>query len=161
MSIPKRRQAIMDELNEASQKIGNLTILFTNALASRVGLSATEFECLSLLREGPLPAGRLAELCGLTTGAVTGLVDRLEKAGYAERLSDRQDRRRVLVAHKKDLQFEKRATELYGPLGDAFSELAEKYSLADLEVILGYLHDSNAMLERLTADFHRQANEAA
>jgi DNA-binding MarR family transcriptional regulator len=157
MSTPTPgRKALVHELDEASQRCGNLTILFTNALASRVGLSATEFECLSLLGDGPLPAGRLAELCGLTTGAITGLVDRLEKVGYAERQADPHDRRRVLVALKNGEVLRQKASALYVPLGLAFNELADQYSVQDLSTILGYMHGVNAMMEAQITAMHKQ-----
>ncbi|MGH9222886.1 MAG: MarR family winged helix-turn-helix transcriptional regulator [Acidimicrobiales bacterium] len=66
--------------------------------SKRLGLHPTAWECLSLLFEhGSMPAGRLAELTGLTTGAITGLVDRLEEAGFVVRGRDRDDRRKVIV----------------------------------------------------------------
>ena len=63
-----------------------------------VGLNATDLGalCLLLLR-GPTPAGRLAELTGVTTGAITGVVDRLEKGGFVRREADQADRRKVIV----------------------------------------------------------------
>ena len=74
------------------------SVLFRQALADRVGLNATDLACAGILSEsGRLTAGRLAEVTGLTTGAVTGVVDRLERAGYVRRTSDPEDRRRVIV----------------------------------------------------------------
>jgi DNA-binding MarR family transcriptional regulator len=63
-----------------------------------VGVSPTDLGALCLLLlHGPAPAGRLAELTGLTTGAVTGVVDRLEKGGFVHREVDPADRRKVIV----------------------------------------------------------------
>ena len=65
----------------------------------RAGLHASDFGALCLLLlHGPAPAGRVAELTGLTTGAVTGVIDRLEKAGFVHRELDPADRRKVIVA---------------------------------------------------------------
>ena len=67
-------------------------------VAAAVGLNPTDLGCLCLLLlHGPSPAGRLAELTGLTTGAVTGVIDRLELAGFAQRVPDASDRRKVIV----------------------------------------------------------------
>jgi DNA-binding MarR family transcriptional regulator len=67
--------------------------------AEAVGLNPSDLGCLCLLLlHGPSPAGRLAELTGLTTGAVTGVIDRLERAGFAQRVLDPSDRRKVIVA---------------------------------------------------------------
>ena len=66
--------------------------------AEAVGLNPSDLGCLCLLLlHGPIPAGRLAELTGLTTGAVTGVIDRLERAGFAQRVLDPSDRRKVIV----------------------------------------------------------------
>ncbi|MEV6715132.1 MarR family transcriptional regulator [Lentzea sp. NPDC051208] len=76
-----------------------LTVMFHARVAEQMGLSATDEKCLDLAMraEGPLTAGRIAELSGLSTGAVTGVIDRLERAGYVRRVRDPHDRRKVLV----------------------------------------------------------------
>ncbi|XVV04365.1 MarR family winged helix-turn-helix transcriptional regulator [Actinosynnema sp. CA-248983] len=76
-----------------------LTARFHHRVAERMGLSPTDEKCLDLAvrAEGPVTAGRIAELSGLSTGAVTGVIDRLEKAGYVRRVRDPHDRRKVLV----------------------------------------------------------------
>jgi DNA-binding MarR family transcriptional regulator len=66
--------------------------------AEEVGLNPSDLGCLCLLLlHGPIPAGRIAELTGLTTGAITGVIDRLERAGFASRVVDPSDRRKVIV----------------------------------------------------------------
>lgn len=76
-----------------------LTVLRHAHIAERMGLSATDHKALELIGQtpGPLTAGRIAELTGLSTGAVTGVMDRLEKAGLARRVRDTADRRKVLI----------------------------------------------------------------
>lgn len=78
---------------------GTLTVLRHARIAERMGLSATDHKVLELAGQspGPLTAGRIAELTGLSTGAVTGVMDRLEKAGLARRVRDTADRRKVLI----------------------------------------------------------------
>ncbi|MER5259808.1 MULTISPECIES: MarR family transcriptional regulator [unclassified Streptomyces] len=75
------------------------TVLFQAAVAQAVGLNATDFNCLSLLDlEGPTTPGRLAEQVGLSRGgAITTVIDRLQKAGFVRRRPDPVDRRRVIV----------------------------------------------------------------
>ena len=92
------RQAVVDELvlNLRQFVIGLLVANFEAAEA--VGLNPSDLGCLCLLLlHGASPAGRLAELLGLTTGAVTGVIDRLERAGFAQRVVDPSDRRKVIV----------------------------------------------------------------
>ncbi len=68
------------------------------AAAEHLGLTVPDFDALRFLAEaGPVPAGRIAEAMGITTGAVTGLVDRLERAGWVERARHEGDRRQVVV----------------------------------------------------------------
>ena len=87
-----------EDMVTAGRALGHASSMLTSAVAERLGLHPTSWECLSLLFEhGPVTAGRLGDLTGLTTGAVTGLVDRLEAAGYVRRRRDEQDRRRVIV----------------------------------------------------------------
>src|SRR5262245_4534642 len=74
------------------------TIMFHQAVADRLGLHPTDHKCADILfLKGPLSAGELAELTGLTTGAITGVIDRLEGAGFVRREDDPRDRRRVIV----------------------------------------------------------------
>src|SRR4030095_3865035 len=75
------------------------TVLFHAAIAEQLGLNATDHKAADLLMQrGPLSAGALAELAGVTTGSVTGMIDRLERAGWVRRTRDPADRRRIIVA---------------------------------------------------------------
>ena len=98
------RAATEAALDQALRATSAQSVLFSQAVADRVGISATDLETLDILvRSGPLTAGRLAELTGLTTGAITGLVDRLERRGYAHREPHPTDRRcsHRPAAHRK------------------------------------------------------------
>ena len=90
---------------EAQRRLGtqgrllNLAMTgLSSAAAARLGLQAIDQQCIGLLHlAGPMTVGQLARLAGLTPSSITGVVDRLERAGLARRESDPQDRRRVLV----------------------------------------------------------------
>ena len=74
-------------------------VMFGQTVANVAGISGSDLECLDFLNlEGRVTAGRLAEVTGLTTGAITGVVDRLEKAGLVRRERDETDRRKVFIA---------------------------------------------------------------
>jgi DNA-binding MarR family transcriptional regulator len=94
-----RRAELLAELRRAAQTSATDGILFHQAVADRVGLHVTDLRCLNLLSQaGPLTAGELGQQLGLgTTGAVTRMVDRLERAGYVRREIDPGDRRRVII----------------------------------------------------------------
>lgn len=116
-----------------------LTVMFHARVAEQMGLSATDEKCLDLAMraEGPLTAGRIAELSGLSTGAVTGVIDRLERAGYVRRVRDPHDRRKVLVevtvgdVDKFGAPFEKAR--------DSLVEVLEHFDADELQVIERYL----------------------
>jgi len=132
-----------DRIEELSRRIGrNLatkTVLFHHAQAARLGLSATDLKCLDLLRqtETPLTASNLAALTGLTGGAITGVADRLESAGFVERVRDPADRRRWELRPVPERAGEVAAA--FAPLSAAMSELCEDYSDDELAAIAGFL----------------------
>jgi DNA-binding MarR family transcriptional regulator len=99
-AAPDRRAELSTALLRAGRSLGNSSSMLLNACADRLGLHSTDWGCVLLLNEAvpePLTAGQLAELTGLTTGAVTGVLDRLENAGYVRRERDPNDRRRVIA----------------------------------------------------------------
>ncbi|NIK55746.1 MarR family transcriptional regulator [Kribbella shirazensis] len=120
------------------------------AAAAVLGLNRTDLLCLGVLaRGGPLPAGQLAVEAGLSPAAMTAGIERLEKAGYADRTRDSADRRRVLVTATPLAV--RRLTELYAPLEKLGSAQLAKYSLAELETIRDFL-DQGIELQDQQAD---------
>ena len=112
-------------------------MLFSHAVAERLGMHPTDLECLGFLfDEGPAPAGRLAELTGLTTGAVTRMIDRLGRAGYVRREPDPRDRRRVIVRLIPERAREVAA--LFDPISRAMADLYARYSDEQLALILDF-----------------------
>jgi DNA-binding MarR family transcriptional regulator len=100
VNAPARRAELSDAVLAAGRSLGNSSSMLLAACADRLGLHSTDWGCVLLLNEAlpePLTAGQLAELSGLTTGAVTGVLDRLEGAGFVSRGRDPGDRRRVVV----------------------------------------------------------------
>ena len=100
MNAAARRAELFGALLVAGRSFGNSSSMLLAACADRLGLHSTDWGCVLLLDEAqpePLTAGQLAELTGLTTGAVTGVLDRLESAGFVRRERDPGDRRRVIV----------------------------------------------------------------
>jgi len=92
-----RREVVGELVLNLRQFVIGLLVANLEA-AEAVGLNPSDLGCLCLLLlHGPIPAGRLAELTGLTSGAVTGVIDRLERAGFAQRVLDPSDRRKVIV----------------------------------------------------------------
>ena len=150
-SHPAGRGELLDALNREMRKQVAEVVLFNQAVADRLGMNPTDLQCLNVLGEtGPVTAGRLAELTGLTTGAITGVVDRLERAGYARREADPDDRRRVIVVPLLD-QAAREIGPLYDAMGRAFAELCARYSDEELALILDFITRTHPVNQEQTA----------
>ncbi len=153
----KSKEELMSELSQSVQRSGTLTVIHTNAIADKIGLSATEFEAVDIITNNqPVSAGQLATFCGLTTGAVTGLVDRLERAGFVRRKSDPDDRRRVLLEHVQVPQIESKVRQLYQPIAVAYETLLNKYTPEQLEFLLEYTNTLNDEVEKIIVEMKRK-----
>lgn len=140
------RKHRLEELETAVRRLGWNTVLFHWTQAGKLGLSATDSLAMSYLSEtGPIPAGRLAELTDVTTGAVTGVVDRLERAGLVSRQIDPADRRRVLVVPAAGGDG-REAWRLFDPLAKQFRALVRGYEEEEIEVILDFVSRAADML---------------
>jgi DNA-binding MarR family transcriptional regulator len=139
----QRRELILAAALEARLQ-QNAYDRFEDAAADFLAVNCTAMRCMEVLdRTGRLTAGEIARQTGLTSGAATALLDRLERAGYLRRLRDPDDRRRILV----ELTDKARAatSEVYGPLAEATTEF-ERYSDADLRLIADFLRAGSGLL---------------
>jgi DNA-binding MarR family transcriptional regulator len=126
-------QAIIQKHRDMSTE----TIMFHQNVADVLGLHITDHKCLDLIRQyGAMPAGRLAELTGLTTGAITGIIDRLEKAGYVRRANDPKDRRRTIVEPTQNKKWERKIESIFIPLHERMHKLLSSYSESELDFLL-------------------------
>ncbi|MEV5574929.1 MarR family transcriptional regulator [Spirillospora sp. NPDC052269] len=93
------RARMVEELRAEMQRGTMYTVLLHHATAAKAGLNVTDAQCINaLVLDGPQTPGRLAQLMGITTGgAITAVIDRLERAGYVRRSPDPEDRRRVII----------------------------------------------------------------
>lgn len=122
---------------ELGRRLSTRTILFHQVVAESLGLNPTDLKCLDLARsEADITAGRIAGVTGLTTAAVTSVLDRLEKAGLVQRVRDARDRRKVLVRLTPERAAE--VGRLFESLDRAMRRLYAKYSTADLALILEF-----------------------
>lgn len=141
MTTRKKGEADMElvrRVGELIRRVGAQSVIVSQTVATRFGLNTTDLECLDLIQlQGRVSAGELAAATGLTSGAVTALIDRLERAGYVERVDDPADRRRVLVRIRKGSIAE--IEKVYAPMQKRTFALWSQYSDADLEVIADFL----------------------
>lgn len=131
------RSRLIAELNRAAREASGLGVVFGEAVAQRMALDQTALECLGVITgRNDVTAGTLAAATGLTTGAVTGVIDRLEKAGFARRVRDAADRRKVYVRATPAAL--RQADAHYGPLGRAVDALADRYSNKEIALLVDY-----------------------
>ncbi|HYD08860.1 MAG TPA: MarR family transcriptional regulator [Acidimicrobiales bacterium] len=129
--------------------MGSMSSLHNHAVADAVGLHQTDHECLDLLDwAGPLTAGEIAMHLGLTSGAVTALIDRLEHGGWVRRQRDTADRRRVIVHPADDRMAE--IAPIYEHLGETIERYRDRLSAADLRTVVEFLETANAALAEAT-----------
>jgi DNA-binding MarR family transcriptional regulator len=120
---------------------------FDEGLAKKLKLSRTDMRCLDLIgRHGPLTAGRLAQESGLTTGAVTFILDRLEEAGMVTRRRDTEDRRRVWVEIVPAAR--ERLEGLQQPVAEDMRRLAQKFKEDELAVVRDFMQEAKEVFER-------------
>lgn len=124
-----------------------------DAACRALGINRTDGRCLDVIdREGPVAAGRLAEASGLTTAAVTAVIDRLERAGYARRVGDPNDRRRVLVELTPLMR--ERSEAIWGPFS-IFRDVVGRYTVEELELLRDFHRTGREYNERRAAEVRR------
>jgi DNA-binding MarR family transcriptional regulator len=133
----KRRRDLEAALNAAMRDVSAQSVLYSQAVADRLGMNSTDLECLDHISRGRLTAGRLAQLTGLTTGAITGIIDRLERAGLARRERDADDRRKILVTALPAVS--ERLAPLFAPMERAAMAVLSNYRDDELALFLDFL----------------------
>ena len=137
------QEDIIQAINQKFREMSTETIMFHQAVADVLGLHITDHKGLDLIyRYGPMPAGRLAELTGLTTGAITGIIDRLEKAGYVRRVNDPRDRRITIIEPTRNKKLERKLEVIFTPLSMRMQKLLSSYSDNELAFLFDVLTKS-------------------
>jgi DNA-binding MarR family transcriptional regulator len=120
---------------------------FDEVAFEKLGINRTDGRCLDIIEnQGPMTAGRLAQLSGLTTAAVTAVLDRLERAGYARRVRDEKDRRQVIV-ELTPLMAE-RGGQIWGPLGKEAMKEIGRLSVDELKLVMEFFRRAREVNER-------------
>ena len=133
------------------QKFTRASLMLQHVIAQKAGLHVTDAECIDFLTEmGPSTAGALAKATGLTTGAITNVIDRLERAGFVKRSADPDDRRKVIVsviAERKTV-----ISACYAQLAASVHELVSSYSTEELELLIDHTSKLTKVFEKQTQD---------
>ncbi|MBX9246428.1 MarR family transcriptional regulator [Actinotalea ferrariae] len=124
--MPSTREEHLRRAPEVMRDLMTWAVLFQDAVARAGGVNSTDMQTLGMLvSQGPATPGELADRVGITTGgAITAVLDRLERAGYVERTRDQQDRRKVVVTARMDAILE-RVGPIYGRVAARWSEYLE------------------------------------
>lgn len=132
-----RRAQLFEQLQYLGQMQSTETAHFHAVAAAKNGTNITDSKTISvLMQEGSMTAGQLAVRLSLTTGAVTSVIDRLEAARLVQRVSDPEDRRKVIV--QVDHRSIARLDKTYESMGAAFHKLLEHYSTEQLEFLVEF-----------------------
>src|SRR5580658_10529881 len=143
---PSRRELVQQLRSEIMGYLGAASD-FNEGLAKKLKLSRTDMRCLDLIgRLGPLTAGRLAEESGLTTGAVTFILDRLEEAGMVTRRRDTEDRRRVWVEIVPEAQ--ERLAGLQQPIAEEMRQVAQHFKADELALVRDFMRQAKEVFQR-------------
>jgi DNA-binding MarR family transcriptional regulator len=140
LSRTKARVALLQELEEAMRRSSAQGVLYGQTVANVAGIANSDLECMDILYlEGRVTAGRLAEVTGLTTGAITGVVDRLEKAGLVRRERDENDRRKVFIVVVPEAAM--KIGQFYVPMQRAMEKVFNTYSDQELRLLLRFANE--------------------
>jgi DNA-binding MarR family transcriptional regulator len=142
------RSALERLLNDGlGRELSASMVFFHEAVAERLGLSVTDQKTLDLAarsqEDGRVTPGKLAELTGLTTGAITGVLDRLEKSGFIKREKDPSDRRQVVVRLLPARMHE--LARIFEPYAKKWEALCAEYDEEELTLIADYLERAIAL----------------
>ena len=141
---PASQDEAIARLTTLLRRMGAASALHSQAVAKRAGLASVDLECLDMiLLAGPVTAGQIMEHTKLTSGAVTGLIDRLARKGYVERAADPGDRRKVLVRIVPEAI--KPLLDLFAPMAERSAALMRQYSAEELALIAGFVETGTAL----------------
>jgi MarR family transcriptional regulator, organic hydroperoxide resistance regulator len=136
-STPPRAD-LLQRLEQGVRRMLAGAIIFNDQVAHSIGLNATDLQCLNLLElQGALTPGELARCCGLTTGGVTVVLDRLEKAGYVRREANPRDRRSLLIRPVPAKM--RKLHKIYRSKSQSLAEALAPYTDRELELILDFV----------------------
>jgi DNA-binding MarR family transcriptional regulator len=145
----KSRAALTETFLQEISRFSTWTVIYHQFVAVTIGLNPTDLKCGAVLSEtGPLTAGELAEIVGLTTGAVTGVIDRLEQAGLVRREKDPTDRRKIIIQPISDSDELPRLNQIFNSISQTAGQLISTYRDDELAVILDFIQRGQKMLKQ-------------
>ncbi|WP_285769415.1 MarR family transcriptional regulator [Peribacillus sp. SI8-4] len=139
--------ALIKSLAKGMQRFGMRSVLFQQNMAQKIGVSHTDLKTAEILKEtGPITAGELAKITGLSTGSVTALINRLEKSGYVRRERDQLDGRRVMIEPIPERQ--EQIKSHYQSLSTATKDLCSSYNEQELNFAIQFIEDIITIMDK-------------
>jgi DNA-binding MarR family transcriptional regulator len=141
-----KRRELLKRFSDLGRRMSTQTVFLHQAIAQSFGLNATDTKCVDLILSHPVgsvTAGQLSAMTGLTTGAITHILDRLERRQIIERVRDTRDRRKIFVRVKP--QSLEPLLPQYEAIGKAFTDLVDRYSDEELQLICDYMEKASAV----------------
>ncbi len=136
--VELHKNDLLKQVNMAAREYTISVVLFRHAIGEMLGVNVTDMECLALIfYKGLATPSEISRYIGLTSGATTAMLDRLEKACLIERRPNPKDRRGTLIVLTNERN--KELDTLFAPGRDAINRLTASYSERDLEIIADYL----------------------
>jgi DNA-binding MarR family transcriptional regulator len=149
-------QSSHEHFRTVRRDYSDASILMHEAIARRAGLSGTDHKYLGIIVDrGRMSAGELANASGLTTGAVTGLIDRLEREGLVKRELDKQDRRKIHIV-PVEANVKKRIHPLFKRLQQKTNALVESFSEKEIAILERYFTAATAIMHQTTDELNDQ-----
>jgi DNA-binding MarR family transcriptional regulator len=158
-TAPPSRQELSAALNRAMRDASAKGVIYSQAVAERLGVASTDLECLDVIAlRGPMAAGEIADAVGLTSGAITGVIDRLERAGLARRERSREDRRKVIV--RLTPAVERRVVPLFLPMEKAAMTALADYDEKELLLLLEFFRRAGSAATTALSELRDQTDNA-
>ena len=154
----KQNDTIIQSFRLASRRYSDASIFMHEAIARKAGLTGSDHKYLGLiLQHKELTAGDLSKLTGLTTGAVTGLIDRLEKKKLLKRQFTKDDRRKVIIVPNEENTM-KLLQPLFLKLQQKTADLIASFSVTEIQIIERYFSEATAIMKEATDDLNNKQN---
>jgi len=149
---------IVQQFKDASRQYSDASIFLHEAIARKAGLTGSDHKYLGLIiQHKELTAGDLSKLTGLTTGAVTGLIDRLEKKKLLKRQFTKNDRRKVIIVPNEENTL-KLLQPLFLELQQKTSDLLASFSAAEVQTIERYFIEASTIMKEVTENLNNKSN---
>ena len=146
--LPPDRERLQAELGDEVRANQRATDVVDELICQLMGINRTDSRCMDILdQHGSMSAGDLAAASRLSTGAITAVIDRLERAGLARRVPDPTDRRRVLV-ELTPKAFQEAMELMVEPLRELYAPIAARYSDDDLRLLIEFTREGRELQER-------------